>query len=482
MRVGSECGLARCRGLSNNLLRDLRVLLSASGMIKLRPFQKESVRKIYQFRGRALLADEQGLGKTAEALAWLRAIPSRRPVVIVCPSSVKWEWQSEAQNHFGIHLSLIEGRKPGRVKSIQGGFFVINYDILPSWLPVLLKLKPKAVVVDEGHYIKNLRALRTKAVYRLQENADSVLILTGTPITNRLVDLFPMLNILRPDIWPSFHSYVWSHCQPRHTRYGWQFKGAVRKKKLRRKMLKYCMIRRLKKDVAPELPDKTHKIIPVKLTKSDYAEYKEARDKFIQWLQKKSPAKAERARRAQAISKIGYLIRLAAQLKLNWTIKWVKEWAEANPGKKLVGLSLNTFVIDRLRAEFPNSVYIDGRVTGKNRQLAKRQFQTDPDTLYFWGNAKAAGIGLTLTASHYLVFFDLPWDPGTLLQAQDRIHRIGQKYKAVIAYLLALGTVEEAQMKALRDKTAILEAVIDGKRSSRDLDILDDLLKSFKKG
>lgn len=452
---------------------------------RLRDYQKEAVRQIYDFRGRCILGDEMGLGKTLQALQWVAKLPRRRPVVIVTPSTAKYVWQSEAHQHFRKDVTVLEGWRPEKVSRVQGDIIVLNYDILGGkrgWLKALLRIDPQIVIFDEFHYLQNPQSARTIAAQRLSHGAASVLGISGTPMTNELVGLWAPLSIIRPDLFPSFLRFAWRYTKPRRTRWGWKYKGAKHKGELRRILLDSCLIRRLKKDVAKELPAKIHKIIPMRVFGKQLREYQRAKNKatFLKWLREKhGEAAANRAKRSFAMARVGYLMRLVADLKIELTIKWIEEWTEAHPGKKLVAMSMHTKVIDRLHKKFPNSVVINGKVRGLRRKEANRKFQTNKRTLYCFGNWKAAGIALTLTAAHNLVALDLPWTEGDLLQGQDRVHRIGQNEKVVIYYLMLLGTIEESVFEILKEKTQVFEAIFDGRKSSRDLDIFEELVKSL---
>jgi SWI/SNF-related matrix-associated actin-dependent regulator 1 of chromatin subfamily A len=445
---------------------------------KLKPFQIEGVRQIYRFKGRALLADDMGLGKTIQALYWTGKIPKRRPVVIVTPASVKYMWQSEAAIHFNMRTEVLEGRRKKKMIHLPGPVIIINYDILKSWLPLLLKHQPQVVILDECHYCKNITAQRTKAAIQLAEKATSILGLSGTPMTNRPIELWPILQAIRPDLFPERGKYAWRYCKPRFTPWGWIYDGATRMGELNRILRSECMIRRLKKDVAKELPAKTRTVIPFKL--SSYDEYNRAQDNFIQWLREISPARANRAMKSQALVKIGYLIRLSAKLKLEWTTRWIEEFLECHPEEKLVTFTMHTFVIEHLYRKFSRSaVVIDGSVTGVKREEAKRRFTNNRLTRLLLGNWIAAGVGLNLQAAHNVAGLDLPWTPGDLLQGEDRIHRIGQKHPCTIFYLIAKDTIEEKQIEVLKKKSHVLDAILNGTRSDKDLDIFGELLKEF---
>jgi SWI/SNF-related matrix-associated actin-dependent regulator of chromatin subfamily A-like protein 1 len=447
---------------------------------ELLPYQREGVEAIYGFRGRVLLADEMGLGKTLQTLYWISRIKKHRPVIIVCPASLKYTWQAEAMLHLGMRTEVLEGNYKG-ADELPGSIVILNYDILGSWLPLLLQSRPRCVVLDEVQFIKSLRAQRTKHALKLVQNASSVLGLSGTPLTNRPIELWPILKAIRPDLFPSMTKYAWRYCAPRWAFYGWRFDGAVHLKELHGILRSECMIRRLKKDVLPQLPPKRRKFVCFQLKPSDQKVYDEARDDFLRWLEKASAKKARKARKAEALVKIGYLVRLAARLKLDWTTRWIADFFEANPGEKLVTFTMHTFVIDHLREKFPDRcVVVDGRVTGRKREESVRQFRSHRKKDLFLGNWIAAGVGLTLTAASNVAGLDLPWTPGELLQGEDRIHRIGQKKLALIHYLIAQGTIEEKQIKILQRKTKILDAVLDGRKSAKDLDLFNTLMKEMK--
>jgi SWI/SNF-related matrix-associated actin-dependent regulator 1 of chromatin subfamily A len=449
-------------------------------MTKLKPFQKEGVRRIYELRGRALLADEMGLGKTIQTLDWIRRIPKHRPVVVVCPSSVKYSWQSEAMAHFGIHADVIEGQCKDPKQPLPSEIVIINYDILPSWLKVLQRAKPQVVAIDEAHYIMNLSARRTRAVHALAKKAKSVIATSGTPMTNRPIELWSVLKAVNPNIFPSRQEFAWRYCRPRYTPWGWKYDGASNTEELHRLLRKKVMIRRLKKDVLTELPPVSQRAVPFQL--DSYKEYDEAQADFIKWLKKKNPTKAKKAAKSEALTKIGYLIRLCAKLKLQWTENWIRDFLHGSD-EKLVALTMHRFVIDHLREVFRGQVlFIDGRVKGKERHNVVRAFQSNRKYRLMLGNWKAAGVGITLTAASNIAALDLPWTPGDLMQGRDRIHRIGQTKPCTLHYLVALQTIEQKLVKMLQKKTKILNAVLDGHApASRDVNIFDELLDEMKR-
>ena len=449
-------------------------------MTKLKSFQLTAVRKIEHFKGRALLADEMGLGKTFEALQWLQNHPEIRPVIVICPAFLKWVWETIASLHFNMRGEVLEGTKPQKIRLIKNkNFLIINYEILQYWHTYLEKLKPQALIIDECHYQKSRRAKRTKAVKKLSKKIPHIICISGTPLVNRPAELWTTLNLIRPDEFPSFILFAFRYCKPIMTPWGWQYKGANNLKELHRKLNSLMMIRRLKKDVLKELPDKTRYIIPLDI--EDGEEYDEAVTNFIRWLSKISISRAKKAKRAKKLVQMGYLKRLAAKLKMKSVLKWVDYFLRENNGK-LVLYCTHREIIKILHKRYQKiSVIVDGSITGKNRILAVRSFQSNKKIRIFIGNIKAAGVGITLTAASSLAFVEMDWVPGNHTQAEDRIHRIGQKSAATIYYLVAKDTIEENLCKLIQKKQAILSATLDGGKRSNPLDIFDELEKTLKR-
>ena len=229
---------------------------------QLRPFQKQAVSFIESQQGRALIADQMGLGKTIEALAWIQLHPELRPVVIVCPASVKLNWAKETKKWLSNpKIQVISGRKNGY--SLTGNIIIINYDIVPSWVNAIKTLIPRIIILDEAHYIKNSKAKRTRAIKQICKGVSHILTLTGTPIVNRPIEMFNAINLVAPKIFPSLWKYAHRYCNARHNGFGWDFNGASNTQELHEKLTKTVMIRRLKKDVLKELPEKQRTVVPI---------------------------------------------------------------------------------------------------------------------------------------------------------------------------------------------------------------------------
>ena len=446
---------------------------------KLIPFdyQKEVVRDIEDFEGRSLVSCEMGLGKTLCALLTLKRQKIESfPAVVVCPASVKYAWEHEAIR-VGIRPTVLEGTKPEKAsrKSNAPRLTILNYDILKHWLPTLIKQGTKTVIFDESQYLANRGSQRTKAAMKLGRSCRHVIALSGTPLVNRPAELWPTLHMIRPDLYPSFWQFAQRFCKPRRTPWGWDFSGASNLDILHSTLNRQCMIRRLKKDVLKDLPEKIRCVVPVEI--ADRKEYEKARDDFAGWLKTVQPDRVQSAMRAQQMTQIGYLLRLTAKLKLRSVVEWCNNFLEGSD-EKLVVFGVHTKMIEALdrRLNGGKHVVVDGSVTGRLRKAACDQFQRDPKTRVLIGNIKAAGVGLTLTAASTVAFAELFWTPGAMTQAEDRCHRIGTTQTVWAYYLVAAGTIEERLCKAIQTKQEVIRATLDGGTMEDDLSILDQLL------
>lgn len=464
------------------------------------PFQKEGVEFIENRQGRAVVGDEMGLGKTIQALAWLALHPEKRPAVIICPAHLKLNWAQEARMTLPgePNIQVISGtdtRQP-----LTGDIIIINYDILPNsykekvddfgrrsrgseihhtgWVDFLLDIKPQVLIFDEAHYCKNSSALRTKATRKIAKGVKHVIALTGTPIVNRPIEGFTILQMVDKNLFPDFWTYVRRYCDAKHNGFGWDFTGASNKEELHEK-LKTVMIRRKKADVLPELPDKLYSYVPMVMNNRD--EYEEAEADFISYLRgEKGEKAAEKAGKAEHLTRIETLKQLSVKGKMKASIQWIRDFLEEN-GNKLVVFAVHKTTIDALMKEFKaEAVKVDGSVSATKRNEAVKTFQNDPKVKLFIGNIQAAGTGLTLTAASSVAFLELPWTPGELKQAEDRCHRIGQKDTVNVYYLLADETIEMTIARILDEKRKVLEAVLDGKEVDEG-NLLTELIEAYTK-
>lgn len=449
-------------------------------------FQLKGVRKIHHFGGRALLADEMGLGKSIQALTYAKdhAPLGDGPAVVVCQASLKWNWQREASRHVGLRAEILEGRKPPKRggPSKRSHVYILNYDILGStvkgdtWLKFLKELNPVLIIVDECQAIKSRGAKRTKGVNILCRKVPHVLMLSGTPLTNRPAELFPALNILRPDLFNSFFSFASRYCEPTRKPWGWEYKGAKNLDELHALLKSTCMVRRRAADVLEDLPPIRRVIVPIDV--KDIGEYQQAEANLIGWLEKTSPQKANSARKAERLVRFGYLKRLASSLKMPSVLDWMDNYQEASEEKLLV-FGIHKQIISQICERYPTqTVKVDGSVIGENRQLAFDQFNRDRRTRFFVGNLDASSTGWSCTSTSEGVMVELDWRPATHTQGERRVRGLGRGKAGcppLWYYLVAKDTIEEDLCDLLQEKQGVLDAVLDGQRVDDGLNILDGL-------
>jgi len=440
------------------------------------PYQFKGIYGIEKTHGRALVADDMGLGKSLQALGWTALYPERRPVLIICPATLKFNWQNEITTHLSKDSIMLSGKKPYKFPKHE--YVIINYDILDAWVPEILKhIKPRIVICDEFHFCKNRKAKRTKATIKLSKKVPHFIGLTGTPIDNRPVELFPQLSAIDKDLFPSFWDFGLTYCGAENKFGRWEFKGASKTKQLHAILAEKVMIRRKKSEVLTELPDKTRSVVPLSICMK---EYNKAEVDLIGWLKKVDPLKAARAKNAEALAKIGYLKRLAAKGKVKEVIKWVQNFLETTD-EKIILFAIHHEVLDALRDAFgPEAVMLTGKTSAAGRRDAVERFQNDPKIRIFIGGLKAAGVGLTLTAASTVAKVELGWTPAEHLQAEDRAHRIGQKNAVNCYYFLAQGTIEEPICDMIQKKQHVIEQVLDGREEVQDWNVYENLVKSLQ--
>jgi SNF2 family DNA or RNA helicase len=395
-------------------------------------------------------------------------------VLIVCPASLKLNWDAEIKKW--SHINSIEVLKGTKTHSLSEEITIINYDIVSDWLPELVKTNFKVLILDEAHYAKSSKAQRTKAIKKLGKNIDHIIALTGTPIENRPIEIYNAWKLIDPEGCPNYMYYTQHFCNAHNNGFGININGASNTAELHHILTSTIMLRRKKSDVLKELPSKMRSFIPLEL--ANKMEYRDAEKDFIAFVKKeKGLEAAQRASNAESFAKIEGLKQLAVKGKLKQAIEWIADFLESD--QKLVVFATHKFVIEKLEEEFKDiSVKIDGSVSMVARQKAVDDFQKDDKARLFIGNIQAAGVGITLTASSNVAFVELPWSPSAVQQAEDRCHRIGQKDAVNVYFLLSQNTIEEKLAKIIDTKQVILNAVLDGQDTDQE-SLLTEFMKQY---
>lgn len=437
------------------------------------PFQRQAVTFLKE--GRGLLADEQGLGKTISSIGVLAYSPAWRPALIVCPSFLKYNWKDEIERWLpNERVQILNGRKSTEwAVDSRATIYIINYDVLSEWAPVLKEIQLGIIIADEAHYIKSREAKRSKALMSLVKHQFPVperrrfIALSGTPVLNRPVEFFNILHLLAPDIFNSFMRYAHRYCGARHNGYGWVYNGATYVDELREILVSNkIMLRRLKEDVLSQLPKKMYSYIPIEMSH-------ESEILYLQTMMEASNIKSV----GGVLPFIARLRSIAGLGKTSGAIEWIE--SQIQDGSKLVVFAVHHDVIDAIYKHFRHcAVKVDGRDSSESRHASVQKFQNDSTCQVFIGQVKAAGVGLTLTAASKVAFIELPWTPGELMQAEDRVHRIGQEYPVTVYFLLAKGTIDSTMSSKLDAKRKLIDRLVDG-QDTPDEDMLTALMEEI---
>ena len=458
-------------------------------MTKLYPYQRGGVSIMDgDYRdfeeGRIVLADAMGLGKTIQALTWVNnARIERCPCLVVCPAGLKINWEREAAKHIGMRAEILEGKKVPKLGFGQfHKLYIINYDILAAWVDYLVELGIKTIIFDEGHYLKNRMAKRTKAAIALCKKAGIKFrfILTGTPIMNRPAEIWQLLNIVRPDLFPNFFKFAFKYCKPEKKFWGWTYNGAQNLDHLHRKLKRTCMIRRLKSQVLKQLPKQSRIIVPMEI--SDRKQYEHAFRDLIGWIRSFDPAQATRAARAEGLIKSGYLKRLTGRLKLPSVLEWIDNFLENDDGKIIV-FGDQHVVVEAIHERYKHmSVLLYGKTSKSQRQRVKDQFDNHKQTRIMVANMQAGGVGWNGIVAQTILFAELHWVPAMHSQAAARIDRIGQTKRTEAYYAIGRDTIEEKLMEMIQKKQRDANNAIDGFGQGENMDLHSEFLLSIMKG
>jgi SWI/SNF-related matrix-associated actin-dependent regulator of chromatin subfamily A-like protein 1 len=420
---------------------------------ELAPFQWAGVRYVLGARG-AFLADEQGLGKTVEALAALEA-DSAYPAIVVCPASMKLGWRREAERWLPHRsVALVEGRSAVPPK---GEITILNYEIVAHHRQALSLRKPRALVVDESHYCKNPRAKRTQAVRALAGAVapDGLrLALTGTPVLNHAEELIAQLRVIGR--LQDFGS---------GSRFAQKFQGQLSEERLHWHLRRHCFVRRVKADVLPQLPPKRQVVVPVALTNE--TEYRLAEKDVVEWLRSQPldlselNARIAATLRAERLAQLGTLQRLAARGKLAAALAWIEDFLAS--GEPLVVFARHLEVQQAVIKRFSAAAHLLGQDSLRDREIAIATFQDPNGPQLIVGATRVAAQGITLTRASNVAFLELEWTPAMHDQAEDRCHRIGQRDAVTAWYLLAADTIDETMARLIQRKRAHVAAVTDGR-------------------
>lgn len=481
---------------------DLHVQLRAPKRLDYMPFQKAGIAYALS-RKDTLIADEMGLGKTVQAIGVVNNAPHIKTVVVVCPASLKLNWAKEFEK-WCVRKPFIRVLAPkGDLQTIgdpfiaQTSVMIANYEIIEK-ISSTLPEKIDLLVADEAHYIKNKHTKRADALRKLAVKSEKKIFLTGTPILNRPIEIWNILDTLQPTSWGSEEAFGirYADGHKKHVGNGkviWNFKGASNLDELHEKLRRNIMVRRMKSDVLSDLPDKVRQIVPLDVNYKESGKNAQRTARLKKIWQKAERANSDKAYK-DAISDLDSEFKVdfediarvrheIAQKKAPHVTQFVKDMLENID--KVVVFAHHKDVVEHLAKSLKEFgvVTLTGNDSLNQKQKAVEAFQKDPNIRVFIGNILAAGTGHTLTAAQHVVFAELDWVPGNVKQAEDRCHRIGQTDTVFVYHLVVDNSLDVILASTIVAKMEIEAAALGkgngGKRSEVTRNTLRSKTQSF---
>ena len=452
------------------------------------PYQLKGIARGLQLK-RFMNCDEPGLGKTLQSIATIN-LADAFPCLVVCPSSLKINWLREWEKFTDKKAMILTDKvRDTWTFFFQTGMhqvFIVNYESLKKYFVQRIKKAEgwtlrdvefrnsinlfKSVIIDESHRCKSASTQQAKFCKGICTGKEWVIELTGTPVVNRPKDLIPQLAILdRMNDFGGYKPFVDRYCSGQ--------REASNLRELNFNLWKYCMFRREKSLVLTDLPDKIRQVNTCEIT--NRKEYMDAERDLIMYLQKYKDAdddKIAKAMRGEVMVRINILRQISARGKVRDVIEFVKDFREN--GKKIILFCSLHEVVDQLKRYFPTAVSVTGRDSQDEKQRAVDAFQTNQKADIIICSIKAAGVGLTLTASSNVAFVEFPWTYADCCQCEDRAHRIGQKDSVTCYYFLGRRTIDEKVYRIIQEKKNIANAVT-GSTEDIEENIVDMVARIF---
>jgi hypothetical protein len=464
--------------------------MPATVQATLRPYQKDGfdfLCHLTQIRLGGILADDMGLGKTLQTLAWLAWLQEHnrknpKPSLVICPASVLHNWRREA-NRFTPHLRVLvlesgAARHTLRKQIPQHDLIVTNYALLRRDLEELQKFAFRAVILDEAQFIKNPGAQVTQSVKQLKSEHRQAL--TGTPLENRLLDLWSIVDFVQPNYLGNQEHFLETY-EPRGVENA-ESAQRIARRRLSAK-LRPLLLRRLKKHVAKDLPDRIEQRRDCELGEEQrklyLAELRRSRDQVMQAVAEKGINKSK----IHVLAALTRLRQICCHPKLvgndsaSGKTETLFELLDSllAEGQKVLVFSQFVQMLELMEKECQARQINTHMLTGqtKDRQEVVNAFQSDPNAAVFLLSLRAAGTGLNLTTASYVVLYDPWWNPAVEAQAIDRSHRIGQTQTVNAYRLISPGTVEEKIWELQQSKAQTIADVLGEEGFARSLSKTD---------
>lgn len=461
--------------------------------IELRPYQKNGIAQGLVLKS-YINGDEMGLGKTVQSIVTLACAHQQGedvfPALVICPASLKQNWKDEIERFTGHKAMVLDDKNRNSwLRYYELGyaqFFITNYESLKKYFITSVPTKKvyksieigvnencnsiKSVIIDESHRLKDKGTQQTKFTLRIARRKNRVILLTGTPVVNKPIDLWPQICIMGHDniFGPTEKDYKQRFCDGGY--------GASNLRALNYLLNKHCYFRREKKDVAKDLPslDRQKMICEI----STREEYNFAYSNFTRWMEQQDFTDEQIAGKlkAEALVQMNILRQISARGKIDQACEFINEVLDA--GEKLIVFCNLKAIVADLKAAYPNALTITGSDSTEVRSNNVKSFQTDPKSQLIICNIKAAGVGLTLTASSRVLFIEFPWTYADCVQCEARSHRIGQTLPVMCTYLLGQDTIDEKMLDIILAKKDLAQEIT-GSSDQMEMSTVSKLIDLF---
>jgi len=453
------------------------------------PYQRQGA--LFAARaGRCLIADDMGLGKTVQAIAATEILARHanvQRVLVICPTSLKHQWQREIERFTNRSAVVVEGPAPVRAGMYRDDAFytIVNYDILHRDENAIRQFQPDLIILDEAQRIKNWRTRAARTVKQLQ--SDHAFVLTGTPLENRLEELHSIVEFIDPHrLGPTFrflaaHQHVDEHGKV----IGYRNLDDISR------TLEPILVRRTKEGVLKELPERLEKQFFTAMTAQQREYHDENREivaKIVhKWRRFGHLSDTDQKRLMIALQKMrmscdstflldGHTDHGPKAGELMTLLDEVFEDADAKVVVFSQWLRMHELIIRRVKRRGWDHVLFHGGVPGHKRRGLIERFRDDPACRLFL-STDAGGVGLNLQNANVVVHMDLPWNPAVLEQRVGRVHRLGQYRPVRVIQFIARGTIEESMLGLIAFKRSMFAGVLDG--GEREVFLGGTRLKQF---
>jgi len=405
-------------------------------------YQKDGIEFIWAARGRALVTDDMGLGKSAEALVWSTLFGGSR-VLIVAPANVIWKWALKEIKMWAPDRSwqVVETSKQVIEKK---DITIMSYAIMVSRYEELMGLPFDTIIFDEAHYLKSNKSQRNRVARKLIKGVPHLLLLTGTAFKNKRIELYPLLNMIDPHTWSNVKDFGERYCGGKLQGGHWVIPPdkETNTEELQARLAP-IMLRRTKKQVAIDLPDLTRVSLPI--TIDNEKEYEQTLRSV------KEQARAEGYKPARVLTLLNTLRQVVGRGKVSAAVELALDILES--GNKVVIHAHHRAVVSQLVTELHRSgvAVIDGNTPAHDRQILADAFVHDP-SLMIMIISSAGKEGIDLFSASHIIFVERQWTPADEEQLEARLHRNGQKNAVTSHYLVARGTVDERLDEIVRSK------------------------------